>query len=146
MPWVGFEPTIPASERSKTVHALERSATVTGLIKFTQTKIWLTYKEKARSEWSKYLCGKSILLCLEVWKLKEMVSWIKHWFSVQNCFDRQNVDTTHHPSYLAVTHDVLILFCAHRNLRKEKFFYHRFLSAYPKCTSAPLELESSLLF
>jgi hypothetical protein len=33
MPWVGFEPTITASEQAKTVHALERSATVTGLIK-----------------------------------------------------------------------------------------------------------------
>jgi hypothetical protein len=30
MPCAGFEPTIPASERAKTVHALERSATVTG--------------------------------------------------------------------------------------------------------------------
>jgi hypothetical protein len=30
MPCVGFEPTIPASEREKTVNALERSATVTG--------------------------------------------------------------------------------------------------------------------
>jgi hypothetical protein len=30
MPQVGFEPTIPASERAKTVHALDRSATVTG--------------------------------------------------------------------------------------------------------------------
>jgi hypothetical protein len=30
MPCVGFEPTISASERAKTVHALDRSATVTG--------------------------------------------------------------------------------------------------------------------
>jgi hypothetical protein len=30
MPWVGFETTIPASERAKAVHALDRSATVTG--------------------------------------------------------------------------------------------------------------------
>jgi hypothetical protein len=30
MPWVGFEPAIPAFERVKTVHALDRSATVTG--------------------------------------------------------------------------------------------------------------------
>jgi hypothetical protein len=30
MPCVGFEPTIPASERAKTVHILDRSATVTG--------------------------------------------------------------------------------------------------------------------
>jgi hypothetical protein len=29
MPCVGFEPPIPASERAKTVHALDRSATVT---------------------------------------------------------------------------------------------------------------------
>jgi hypothetical protein len=28
MPWVEFEPTVPASERVKTVHALDRSATV----------------------------------------------------------------------------------------------------------------------
>jgi hypothetical protein len=32
MPCVGFEPTIPASERAKTVHVLDRSATVTGSI------------------------------------------------------------------------------------------------------------------
>jgi hypothetical protein len=44
---VGFELTIPASERAKTVHALERSATVTGakyitsisLKRFTLTKL-----------------------------------------------------------------------------------------------------------
>jgi hypothetical protein len=32
MPWVGFEHTIPVSERAKTVHALDRSATVTGML------------------------------------------------------------------------------------------------------------------
>jgi hypothetical protein len=32
MPCVGIEPTIPASERAKTVHDLDRSATVTGTI------------------------------------------------------------------------------------------------------------------
>jgi hypothetical protein len=30
MPCVGFEPTIPATERAQTVHTLDRSATVTG--------------------------------------------------------------------------------------------------------------------
>jgi hypothetical protein len=30
MPLVGFKPTVPACERAKTVHALDRSATVTG--------------------------------------------------------------------------------------------------------------------
>jgi hypothetical protein len=31
MPCVGFEPTIPASNRAKTVHALDSASTVTGL-------------------------------------------------------------------------------------------------------------------
>jgi hypothetical protein len=31
MPCAGFEPTIAASERAKTVYALDRSATVTGV-------------------------------------------------------------------------------------------------------------------
>jgi hypothetical protein len=33
MTWVGFEFTIPGSDRPKTVHALDRSATVTGSLK-----------------------------------------------------------------------------------------------------------------
>jgi hypothetical protein len=32
MPWVGFEPTIPVSERVKMVHALDRAATEICLI------------------------------------------------------------------------------------------------------------------
>jgi hypothetical protein len=32
MPYVEFEPTVPVSERAKTVHALDRSATVTGYV------------------------------------------------------------------------------------------------------------------
>jgi hypothetical protein len=31
MPWVGFETTIPVFERAKTVHALDRAATVIGI-------------------------------------------------------------------------------------------------------------------
>jgi hypothetical protein len=31
---MGFDPSIPASERAKTVHVLDRAATVTGEIKF----------------------------------------------------------------------------------------------------------------
>jgi hypothetical protein len=38
MPCVGLELAIPASERAKTVHALDRSATVTGSHGFTKTK------------------------------------------------------------------------------------------------------------
>jgi hypothetical protein len=33
MPLVGFERTIPASERTKTVHALDLSPTVTGQVR-----------------------------------------------------------------------------------------------------------------
>jgi hypothetical protein len=40
MTWVGFEPKIPASERAKTVHALDRSATVTGVYLIKSTKLW----------------------------------------------------------------------------------------------------------
>jgi hypothetical protein len=35
MPCVGFEPTIAASKRAKTVHALDRSSTVTGTLHIT---------------------------------------------------------------------------------------------------------------
>jgi hypothetical protein len=38
MPRVGFEPTIPASKRVKTVHTLDHSAAVTGLRKYSCTK------------------------------------------------------------------------------------------------------------
>jgi hypothetical protein len=37
MPRVGFEPTVPVSARSKTVHDLDRSASVTGYLQFTYT-------------------------------------------------------------------------------------------------------------
>jgi hypothetical protein len=35
MPRMGIEPTIPVFERAKTVHALDRAATVIGLIRDT---------------------------------------------------------------------------------------------------------------
>jgi hypothetical protein len=35
MPWVGFEPTISASEWAKTFHALNRAATVIGSLNIT---------------------------------------------------------------------------------------------------------------
>jgi hypothetical protein len=38
MPWVGFEPTIPAFKRAKTIHALDCVATVIGLKK--NTSLW----------------------------------------------------------------------------------------------------------
>jgi hypothetical protein len=49
MPLVGFELTIPASERAKTVHALDRSATVTGTVfcsplEFTSRQLSLPWR------------------------------------------------------------------------------------------------------
>jgi hypothetical protein len=38
MPQVGLEPTIPVFERAKTVHALDRAATVIGNCSLTQLK------------------------------------------------------------------------------------------------------------
>jgi hypothetical protein len=42
---VGFEPTIPALERAKTVHALDRAATVIGTYRLSQTVILCTVKQ-----------------------------------------------------------------------------------------------------
>jgi hypothetical protein len=39
MPWVGFEPTIPTSERAKTVHALDHAATETSTHSHTRTRM-----------------------------------------------------------------------------------------------------------
>jgi hypothetical protein len=39
MPWVEFEITIPASERVKTVHVLDRAATVFGVTLYGVSKI-----------------------------------------------------------------------------------------------------------
>jgi hypothetical protein len=48
MPCVRFEPTIPASERAKTVHALDRSATVTGIIIIFNTRTPMTMPNAIR--------------------------------------------------------------------------------------------------
>jgi hypothetical protein len=57
MPLLGFEPTIPASERAKTVHTLDRSATVTG--KF------LSYFSRIMPKYSNY---RLIILMKLVWQ------------------------------------------------------------------------------
>jgi hypothetical protein len=45
MPCVGFEPTIPASEPAKTVHALYRSATATGSLNIAFQNVWGQYQQ-----------------------------------------------------------------------------------------------------
>jgi hypothetical protein len=56
MPWVGFETTTPASERAKTVHALDRSATVTGLNATTTLKkirlMWRAVQSSVQEIWT----------------------------------------------------------------------------------------------
>jgi hypothetical protein len=49
MPWVGFESTIPFSERAKTVHALDCSATVTGHV-----CVFVLYTYLVRCSWTLY--------------------------------------------------------------------------------------------
>jgi hypothetical protein len=44
MSWVGFEPTIPALERAKVVHALDRTATVIGHYIFSFCKFSILYR------------------------------------------------------------------------------------------------------
>jgi hypothetical protein len=41
IPWMGWEPTIPASERAKTVHTLDRAVIVTGLLNNTPGISWI---------------------------------------------------------------------------------------------------------
>jgi hypothetical protein len=44
MSQVGFEPTIPVFERTKTIHALDRAATVIDFIVITSAKNYLNFK------------------------------------------------------------------------------------------------------
>jgi hypothetical protein len=48
IPWVRFEPTIAASERAKTVHALDRSATVTVISSSSPMKVIRCFGETCR--------------------------------------------------------------------------------------------------
>jgi hypothetical protein len=52
MPWVGFEPTIPAFERAKTVHASDRAATIIGYIAMHQIVVSKTYDLKKVRKYS----------------------------------------------------------------------------------------------
>jgi hypothetical protein len=59
MPLVGFEPTIPAFKRAKTVHALDRAATANTLPVKTQTPS--TSPRCKQVEWSRFILGKLML-------------------------------------------------------------------------------------
>jgi hypothetical protein len=52
---VGLEPTIPASELAKTVHALDRSATVTGTLATLGLKMETILSKKFQSFVSKHV-------------------------------------------------------------------------------------------
>jgi hypothetical protein len=53
MPQVGFEPTIPVFERAKTVHALDRAATVIGKLQRFISQLLTTLER--RYTWNSYL-------------------------------------------------------------------------------------------
>jgi hypothetical protein len=63
MPWVGFEPTIPVFERAKTVHALDRAATVIGPLLFFFFILYLPIYNLLDRNKVISKCG--ICLCLE---------------------------------------------------------------------------------
>jgi hypothetical protein len=65
MPWMRFESTIPASERAKTVHALDRSATVTGPIE-DYTEIFYTID---KGDIPSIQCKVSLRESKSIWKL-----------------------------------------------------------------------------
>jgi hypothetical protein len=64
MPWVGFEPTIPASERAKTVHA----GSVTYYFQFCPSSDWLNTTTFRKQDTSGNLfCFLAIQTVVEVW-------------------------------------------------------------------------------
>jgi hypothetical protein len=88
---VGFEPTIPASERAKAVHALDSSATVTGLL--TCTDIDIHFKKlnhwsnrSARNDILEWL-RVTVLMCVDIrhlhtkrdWKRAADIHWLQSW-------------------------------------------------------------------
>jgi hypothetical protein len=56
MPWVGFEPTIPAFKRAKTVHALDCAATLIGILPYTSLNIHHIEKKVRRKSLCIFLC------------------------------------------------------------------------------------------
>jgi hypothetical protein len=60
MPRVGYEPTIPVFERAKTVHALDRAATVIGVVNHLEDVNVVIYLISF-----KYLCNlvEILLIC-----------------------------------------------------------------------------------
>jgi hypothetical protein len=61
MPRVGFEPMFSAFERVKTVHVLDRAATVIGLSRLTGLKI------KSKSRYDLRSVGQSVLVSSPIW-------------------------------------------------------------------------------
>jgi hypothetical protein len=61
MPWVGFEPTIPAFERVKTVHALDYAAIVMG----TFYGIFLIMKVSSHLQWQ---VSRNVTICKIYWQ------------------------------------------------------------------------------
>jgi hypothetical protein len=68
IPCVGFEPTISASERAKTVHALDRSVTVTGETKKKKTTNIKLYLENRQYELNSSCSGLGLMAFLFVYQ------------------------------------------------------------------------------
>jgi hypothetical protein len=67
MPCVGFEATIPASERAKTVHVLGRSATVTGQGKLYHFN-FIKQTAKCTLHFNCFFFISTLFICLELFR------------------------------------------------------------------------------
>jgi hypothetical protein len=64
--WVGFEPTIPAFERAKTIHALDRAATVVGMQESLLQKVGNSYKHCVNCK---------VTFCCKEWIIILWINW-----------------------------------------------------------------------
>jgi hypothetical protein len=71
MLWVGFEPMIPVSERAKTVHALDRSATVTGACISSVEKMQPHHSRKTRCDSRASICSSEEMQPPNSWWLRQ---------------------------------------------------------------------------
>jgi hypothetical protein len=134
MNWPGFEPTISAFERAKTVHALDRAATVIGFFfVYTLLKITVTTAHKTKSSMSAFACcclvAKLIWLTLHNWARNY---WTLFWILLRmNCSESESWS-------LARIHGNCLLILLTWKARSVPSQFPRIRHLHRKCVSEPL--------